>query len=105
MPLIERGQSMRWITRLVVFVLSACVGASTWYILAQKKAAPIQINQSVEETPAAQTTVEDIAEAQQDAPFQSIKFGAVEPLSGYANVKTIILRESPDAGAPIVASC
>jgi hypothetical protein len=36
-------------------------------------------------------------------PIPSIKFGPIEPVTGYANTNTLILRESADAHAPIKA--
>jgi WD40 repeat protein len=93
----------RWITRVVVFALSVSLGASAWYILAQKKATNVEPTESVEGTPAALEDSTETSEAQPDAPAQSIKFGPFEPVTGYANAKTVILRESPDASARVVA--
>jgi hypothetical protein len=93
----------RWITRLVVFALSVSFGASAWYILAQKKAVNIEPSASVEETPAAPEDVVETLEAQPDSPAQYIKFGSFESVAGYANAKTVILRESPDKSARVVA--
>jgi DNA-binding beta-propeller fold protein YncE len=103
MPLVEREQIMRrWITRLVVFALSVSLGASAWYILAQKKAIVVEPAESVGETPVAPDDIKETSEAQPDAPAQSINLGPFEPVSGYANAKTVILRESPDASARVV---
>lgn len=93
----------RWITRLVVFALSVSLGASAWYILAQKKAIVIQPAESVGETPTTPEDITETSEAQPDAPAQPIKLGPFEPVSGYANPGTVILRESPDASARVVA--
>lgn len=94
---------MRWITRHAVFALYLSLGTSAWYALAQKESAPAQPTQAVEETPINQTEAQTDSEQPEEAPGQSIKFGPVETLSGHVNTKTIILRQSADANAPVVA--
>lgn len=93
----------RWITRLVVFALSVTLGASAWYILGQKKAIVVEPAQSAEEKPATPEDVTEPSDGQPDALAQSIKFGPYEPVSGFADAKTVTLRESPEASARVVA--
>src|SRR5215212_9881794 len=91
---------MRRITRYIVFALGLCLGTSAWYILAQER--------SNDAPPVHPTVVPQINETGESAaPRQSegvaagsIKFGPVEPISGYAGAPVVILRESADAGAP-----
>jgi hypothetical protein len=95
---------MRRIMRYTVFALCLGLGTSAWYTLAQKKsispqpAAPVQ---ATEETQANQTNPPVVSEQSENAPDERIKFGPVEPVGGYPNTHTIILRESADASAPI----
>ncbi len=94
---------MRWITRYTVFALCLGLGSSTYHILAQKKSIPEQPVQAIEETPVSQTIAQPDSGLPEDEFSESIKFGPVEPMSGYANTTTVILRESADASAPITA--
>lgn len=94
---------MRRITRYTVFALCLGLGISTWYVLAQNKSIPAQPVQATEEIPVNQTNAPLDSVQTEDEFAQSIKFGPVEPMSGYANTTTVILRESADASAPISA--
>ncbi len=91
------------ITKHAAFALCLCLGTSTGYILAQKKEVSAKPVQAVEETPINRINARTDSEQREDAPGQSIKFGAIELMSGYTNGGVIILRESADANAPIKA--
>ncbi|MDT4898482.1 MAG: hypothetical protein QOH25_3559 [Acidobacteriota bacterium] len=94
---------MRWIIRHAVFALCFSLGSTAWYILAQKKSIPAPPVQTVEETPVNQISAQTDSESPEDMIGQSIKFGPIEPMTGYANMKTVTLRESADALSPVVA--
>lgn len=94
---------MRWITRHAVFTLCFMLGTSAWYIIAQKKSIPVQSAPAVVAASINQTNAPVDSRQMEEVPNQSIKFGPIEPVTGYANTKTLILRESADAGAAIVA--
>jgi hypothetical protein len=94
---------MRWIARRAVFTLCFILGSTAWYILAQKGSTPAQPIQFTVETPINQAIAQPRSEQQDDAPGPSIKFGPLEPMNGSANTEIVILRESADANAPVVA--
>ena len=95
---------MRRITRYTVFALCLGLGLSTCYILAQKKSIPAQPDQATEEIPVNQTNAPLDSGQPEDEFSESIKFGPIEPMTGYTNTTTtVILRESADASAPISA--
>ena len=94
---------MRWIMRHVVFVLCFMLGSTAWYILAQKASTHAGPTDAIEAPPVNQAIALTDDEQQEIVPGQSIKFGPVEPISGYVNTPIVILRESADAGAPVVA--
>lgn len=94
---------MRWILRYAVFVLCFGLGSTAWHILAQEGSTPAQPVEAAQ----ASTVNQTIAPADRDepeiVPGQSIKFGPLEPMNGYVNTETVVLRESADASAPVVA--
>lgn len=94
---------MRRIMRHVVFALCFTLGSTAWYILAQRISTPVQPAQAAEEKESNQNIAQSDSEQPEVVPAPSIKSAPPEPLTGYANAKTVILRESPDANAPIVA--
>ncbi|HEX8843038.1 MAG TPA: SH3 domain-containing protein [Pyrinomonadaceae bacterium] len=94
---------MRWMTRLVVFLLFITAGESTLYIVAQKKEASTQSEEKAAETSDPQLVLDEPLETAPDEASQSIKFGPVAPLEFYANREKIILRENPDPGSRVVA--
>jgi hypothetical protein len=94
---------MRLFARLVGFTLFISLAASVWHIPAQKKSAGARLAISVDEEQTAPTSISESSGVQQDLPAGSIKFGPVEAVKGCANSKTIILREGPDASAPVRA--
>lgn len=94
---------MRRITRYTVFALCLGLGISTWCVLAQNISIPAQPVQATEEIPVNQTNAPLDSVQTEDEFSESIKFGPVEPMSGYANTTTVILRESADKSAPISA--
>jgi DNA-binding beta-propeller fold protein YncE len=96
---------MRWITRHAVFVFCFSVGSTAWYVLAQRQPALAQ-----HPVPATEKIQEGRPNLQADAvppaavvPVPSVKYGPVEPMVGYANSPTIILRESAEPNAPVKA--
>jgi len=93
---------MRWIIRHAVFALCLSLGASTWYILAQKKRAPALPAQAQEESIANRPTPKLYADGLV-ASGPTFEFRPVLPMSGLANAKTIVLREHPNAEAKVVA--
>ncbi|HUQ30974.1 MAG TPA: hypothetical protein VM095_02595 [Pyrinomonadaceae bacterium] len=102
----EGATIMRWITRHVVFTLCFSLGSTVWYILAHKQTVlaqqPALIAEKISDNQAkAQLKAEPQEQQPVDEPIQSIKFGPIEPITGYVNTKTLILRESADANAPI----
>ena len=96
---------MRWVLRHAVFAFCLSLGSMTWFILAQNGAAPAPPAQAVvAETSTTQTIAPTDSEQPEEAlPGQSIKFGPVGHMSGYINTQTVILRESAEANAPVVA--
>src|SRR5947209_13909312 len=95
---------MRWILRLVTFALCVSLGTSVWYILAPKKVAySLPVIEKVVATVITEASDKLSNVVQQDDSIQSIKFGAVEPIAGNANVRTILLRDVPDVNAPVAS--
>lgn len=94
---------MRWILRHALFALCFSLGSTAWYILAQKKTTPAPLVQTTQE-PTIDREPAPIASRQPETtPGHSIRFGPLEPIPGYANRPIVILRESADETAPVVA--
>jgi hypothetical protein len=94
---------MRWILRHTVFTLCFIIGTTTWFVLAQKRLTLAPTVQHAEEIAVNQAIAPVASESPQIVPGQSIKFVPVEPINGVVNTQTLILRESAEANAPIVA--
>jgi hypothetical protein len=104
----EGATIMRWITRHVVFALCFSLGSIVWHILANRQTAlaqqPILVAEKIRDNqPKAQVNVEPQEPQPVSEPIPSIKFGPIEPMTGYVNTKTLTLRESADANAPVIA--
>ena len=95
---------MRWILRHVVLALCFSLGSTAWYILAQQESTPVPlVVQTAGETTVNQTIALAASDEPEVVPGQSITFGPVEPMTGYANAQTVILRAGADANASVVA--
>lgn len=94
---------MRSVLRHAVFALSFSLGSTAWYILSPQEPAPAHRVQVAQEPAVNQVTAPKVSEEAGVLPGQSIKFVPVEPITGYANTETIVLRESANANAPVVA--
>lgn len=99
---------MRWITRHIVFALCFSMGSIIWYVLAHKQTVlaqqPIIVAEKIRDNqPKAQVDAEPQEPQPVDEPIPSIKFGPIEPMTGYVNTKILLLRESADVNAPIKA--
>ena len=70
----RRLLSMRWLTRLAVSVICVGFGASTWYILAQKKDAISSSVKQAEVIRASRAPLQATQAAQQNAVLSSIRF-------------------------------
>jgi len=94
---------MRWLTRLAISIVCAGFGASTWYILAQKKDAISSSAKQAEVLSAARAPLQATQAAQQNDVLSSIRFVPAKPAHAMLNVDTLVLRESADADSRIVA--
>jgi hypothetical protein len=100
---------MRWITRHVVFALCFGLGSIIWHILAHRQTIlaqqPILITEKIRDNQLKAQAAAELPQEPQpvDEPIPSIKFGPIEPMTGYVNTKTLILRESADANSPVKA--
>lgn len=100
---VERKEAMRWMMRLAVFTLSISLGASACYILAQRKAETLRKVEGGEEMLVRQGSRLETVGTNTGALEESIHFAPAGPMYGYINRGTVILRESPAAGARVVA--
>jgi hypothetical protein len=96
---------MRWVTRRAVFVICFSLGTTAWYLVAQRQSTPARALQTIEAQALrrANAQVNSRQQTMDESPDPSIKFGPVEPMYGYANAKTVVLRESPDPTSSVVA--
>lgn len=98
---------MRWIIRFVVFSLALGLGTSLWHVLSRTGTTLVQLVQKAKAPSIIQTSLPVFsAEIQQDARKDAQSFSFVvsypEPVLGYVNTKTVVLRESADASASVV---
>src|SRR3954464_2575878 len=95
---------MFWVTRLLAFVLSIFVGVSLWLLATKLRSNRAQAAQAIAQLSPAKAVATNVSlPKQEDSSLPPIKWDSPRPLSGYANVKTITLRDTPDTDAPIVS--
>ncbi|MGB7923826.1 MAG: hypothetical protein WCF57_11335 [Pyrinomonadaceae bacterium] len=93
---------MRRRLRPIAFVLALCSIAAVCYALAYGSSsakAPVQSNSA--------SVVRTRAPQPPDAPptpAGALRFGPLDELSGFTNTAKIVLRRSPEAGAPVIAN-
>lgn len=93
---------MRYTPRFAAFVLSLLLGITVWGVLAYRsRTAGMRAKAN---RAAAQQTKMAAPLPTRVAPVQDVKFGPVDQLTGYANMKNVTLRQSAQADAPVIAT-
>jgi hypothetical protein len=95
--------SMRWLTRLAISGMCLGFGASTLFILAQKRSATAGSVKQAEVRGTTQAPVQATQAAQQNNVIGSVRFAPARPAHGMINVDTLVLRESAAANSRVVA--
>jgi hypothetical protein len=102
-PLLTGDINMRWLTRLAIFILALGLGTSAWSLLGYGQSRSASPDRRAEAAaPADEEEPRAVPEPSVE-PGHSIRFGPVEPMVGQSNKRTVILRATPDAGAPVIA--
>ncbi|HEX8891129.1 MAG TPA: hypothetical protein VF779_18420 [Pyrinomonadaceae bacterium] len=95
---------MFWTKRLLAFVFSIFIGTFTWLLVAKLRSNRPQAVQAIAQLSPPKTVAMKASQPkQEDSSILSVKWSSPEALSGYANVKTITLRDTPDADASIIS--
>ncbi|HKQ52571.1 MAG TPA: hypothetical protein VJT74_09395, partial [Pyrinomonadaceae bacterium] len=103
---------MAWLIKRAALILCFSLGTSLWYLLTQTpsltSSLPKPPARAAQAAPPPEVFVPGLAIAmegrkQDDSLGRTIKFEPASPVSGYVNVRTLVLRESASPSAPVSA--
>lgn len=90
-------------TAISAFLLAFIIGIAAWYGLTQWRAGALARRAEAPAPVEPPAGAAPVVAQEAAAPVPYVRLGPVQGIRGYANAKRVTLRESPRAGAPVVA--